>query len=197
MTTATAPAPPRRVNLSEVPLAPWRNGGGVTCELLAAPAGERWHWRISIAEVARDGPFSPYPGVQRWIALVEGPGFALDFGAQNRRVLRRPAPLHFDGTLAPHCTLLAGPTRDLNLMLRGVPGRMEHAHPNTSWAPRTRQAGVYATGSGVLHVGQARYEFPAESLLWFDNAPATLVLETTPARPAWWLAVDSDTVAAP
>ena len=43
----------------------WRNGGGQTRELAAAPAGEQWHWRISLAEVRQDGAFSAYPGVTR------------------------------------------------------------------------------------------------------------------------------------
>ena len=51
------------IRLNEVAPVPWRNGGGVTRELLAWPSPGDWALRISVAEVERDGPFSRYPGV--------------------------------------------------------------------------------------------------------------------------------------
>ena len=47
----------------------WRNGGGQTRELLAWPHGADWSVRISLADIEADGPFSPFPGVQRWFAV--------------------------------------------------------------------------------------------------------------------------------
>jgi environmental stress-induced protein Ves len=41
---------------------PWKNGGGVTRELLAWPGGGDWQVRISVAEIEADGPFSSFPG---------------------------------------------------------------------------------------------------------------------------------------
>ena len=55
----------RRVLLSDVKASPWKNGGGVTREIAkgaAAGPDDDWGWRISIAEVERDGPFSTFPG---------------------------------------------------------------------------------------------------------------------------------------
>ncbi|MEO8526020.1 MAG: HutD family protein [Caldimonas sp.] len=44
---------------------PWRNGGGVTRELLAWPGVGDWCVRVSIADIEADGPFSTFSGVQR------------------------------------------------------------------------------------------------------------------------------------
>ena len=56
---------------------PWRNSGGVTRELLRWPDTDNWLWRISVAEVASDGAFSHFAGVQRWLAILSGTGVRL------------------------------------------------------------------------------------------------------------------------
>ena len=56
---------------------PWKNGGGITRDQLAWPDAAHWQLRISVAEVARAGPFSAYPGIQRWFAVVQGAGVVL------------------------------------------------------------------------------------------------------------------------
>ena len=54
---------------------PWKNGGGVTHDVIVSPAGatlDDFDWRISIAEIARSGPFSRFPGIDRTLAVLEG-----------------------------------------------------------------------------------------------------------------------------
>lgn len=54
---------------------PWKNGGGVTTEVCAFPAGssiDDFQWRISLAEVTSAGPFSRFPGVDRVLTVLEG-----------------------------------------------------------------------------------------------------------------------------
>ena len=46
---------------------PWKNGGGITTEIWVSPegsglAGVPFDWRVSIADVATDGPFSKFAG---------------------------------------------------------------------------------------------------------------------------------------
>jgi uncharacterized protein len=106
------------VRLDDCPEVPWRNGGGRTRELLAWPSAADWQVRVSVAEVAADGPFSAYPGVDRWFAVIEGAGVVLALPTGERRVRAGDAPLAFPGEAAPGCRLIDGPTRDLNLMLR-------------------------------------------------------------------------------
>ena len=54
----------------------WRNGAGLTRELLAWPEPRDWQLRISVADIREDAPFSAYPGVDRWFAVVDGAGRA-------------------------------------------------------------------------------------------------------------------------
>lgn len=60
------------ISLADVPPSPWKNGGGVTRELAVWPGAADWRWRLSVAEVASDGPFSNFEGVQRWLAVLSG-----------------------------------------------------------------------------------------------------------------------------
>ena len=55
-------------------VSPWKNGGGTTTEVAAFPPGaplENFGWRVSIAQVARSGPFSLFPGIDRTLALLD------------------------------------------------------------------------------------------------------------------------------
>lgn len=107
------------VHLSEVRAMPWKNGGGVTRELLAWPSADDWSIRVSVADIERDGPFSSFPGVERHFAVLEGEGVELG----NLGFVRAgDEPVKFDGDLQRDCRLLAGRTRDLNVMIRTAHG---------------------------------------------------------------------------
>ena len=54
------------------PAVPWRNGGGWTREVWRSGDPETFRWRLSIARIDRDGPFSAFPHHQRRIALLDG-----------------------------------------------------------------------------------------------------------------------------
>jgi len=114
----------RHIDVDKVPPMRWRNGGGATRELVAVPAGDDWRIRLSVADINHDGPFSAFPGVNRWFAVIDGPGVVLDLPGGARTLTPSDAPIRFDGADAPPCRLLGGPVRALNLMLRGVGGTM-------------------------------------------------------------------------
>jgi uncharacterized protein len=99
----------RRVD--SVPLQPWKNGGGFARELAAGDG-----WRISLADVERDGAFSVYEGVTRHSVVVSGAGLRLRDGDES---LELPAfePVRYDGGRAWHATLLDGPVQVLNVMV--------------------------------------------------------------------------------
>jgi environmental stress-induced protein Ves len=104
----------------------WRNGGGWTRTIArgrigagAAAGDDGWDWRLSIADIESDGPFSTFPGVDRVLVLLDGAGIELAFADGGRERLLQPlARLAFAGERAVHCALVAGPTRDFNLMWR-------------------------------------------------------------------------------
>jgi uncharacterized protein len=98
---------------------PWRNGMGVTLEIAREPsAGDVFTWRLSLATVASTGPFSNYAGYRRSVTLIEGDGFELDIGGQDRVVLDwLGATAFFPGDAPAQCGLVKGPSTDLSLMV--------------------------------------------------------------------------------
>lgn len=100
---------------------PWKNGGGVTREIAAGPEGataDTFDWRVSLAEVAADGPFSLFPGVDRTLTVVEGAGMDLMVGGEHHIVDEPHWPHEFPGDLETDGRLLDGPVVNLNVMYR-------------------------------------------------------------------------------
>jgi len=108
----------RVIRASENRRVRWKNDGGWTTEIARDPAeGEQFRWRISIAEIERDGPFSSFPGIDRELLLLDGSGIELDIDdAPPRRLAQRFERVRFAGESRVDCRLLAGPTRDFNVM---------------------------------------------------------------------------------
>ena len=100
---------------------PWKNGGGTTAEVAAFPEGstfETFGWRISMADVASDGPFSAFPGIDRTLIVVEGDGIELDVEGIVYPLDAANPKLSFSGDDITTGRLLSGPIRDLNVMTR-------------------------------------------------------------------------------
>ncbi len=111
------------MRLSHVPRSqqislPWKNGAGTTDEILVLPAGagrDAFELRVSSATIAGPAGFSAFPGVERWITVIEGAGVRLDFDG-NRQVLRPLEPHRFDSALTPVGQALEGTARVVNVM---------------------------------------------------------------------------------
>ncbi len=102
---------------------PWKNGGGVTREIASWPpqAGlDSFGWRLSIATIARAGPFSVFAQVDRHIMLLDGDGVRLftHDGRIDHRLDEPHRPFAFSGDEAIDCTLLGGTSNDVNVMTR-------------------------------------------------------------------------------
>jgi len=171
-TAARARAAIRTVRLGDVAPQAWRNGGGRTRELLAWPSADLWSLRISVAEIDRDGPFSAYPGVQRWFAVVDGAGVELSFEAGDIACRRGDAPLSFDGRVAPGCRLLKGPTRDLNLMARHGRSTLQAVRRGEVWEDAWMLRGLYTTVAGEWQAGTGAHAVQAGMLLWVSGSGA-------------------------
>jgi uncharacterized protein len=98
---------------------PWKNGGGVTREILRAPAEPAaFDWRLSLATIGAAGPFSSFAGYHRTLVLVAGAGVELNFEQHGTFRLSTPGQaVSFDGEWQTSCTLLDGPSTDLNLIV--------------------------------------------------------------------------------
>ena len=118
---AFVPAMHRLLKPADYVRMPWKDGGGHTTEIAAHPATatlDSFDWRVSIADVAADGPFSRFPGVDRIIVLVAGAGMRLAGDAHDAELRAPFEPYAFSGDDALSCSLVDGPVRDFNLMLR-------------------------------------------------------------------------------
>jgi uncharacterized protein len=119
----------------------WANGRGTTLEVVAAPSADAWDWRLSIAEVVEDGPFSYLPGIDRLLVVASGDGMTLHTGTASHprtTLLHRYDIAAFSGDDDTTAELQGGPVRDLNLMVRrnssgGRPGlRVVHLEPGAT-----------------------------------------------------------------
>ncbi|MGQ0565316.1 MAG: HutD/Ves family protein [Gemmobacter sp.] len=128
---------------------PWANGRGQTVELARMDDAQGIIWRLSVATVSEDGPFSRFPGVRRSLTVIDGPGFRL----VGEGIALRAAPLQpvaFAGDIDISARDVTGPSRDFNVMTR-----------DTLPAPQVwlTTGGVAAGGLLALYaLGQARID---------------------------------------
>lgn len=134
----------RIVRPEEFTTTPWKNGGGVTHEVLRDEGADPWRWRISIAEVSTDGPFSTFEGLSRILTVIEGAGLELHT-PQGIRAARPFQPLAFSGDTPVDSRMVNGPVRDLNLIYnpQEVTASVEVVDGPASVAAGSGQTGVF------------------------------------------------------
>ncbi|HWS76915.1 MAG TPA: HutD family protein [Thermomonas sp.] len=151
---------------------PWKNGAGWTSEILKVHAGDDrdtndWAWRLSIAEIDADAPFSAFPGVERELVLLSGNGLRLRFDDGGSHALLPPHDkLRFAGERPAFGELIDGPTRDFNLMWKrdAVDAQLWHrplagtvvlfVEPGETWAIHQLAGQArFADDSGLGEVG--------------------------------------------
>jgi environmental stress-induced protein Ves len=96
----------------------WKNGLGTSWEIARGdrPSGVA-SWRLSIAEIGADAPFSVFPNIERHLTVIEGDGIVLSSPVDGERRLNCFESLRFAGEDPIRARPIAGPTRDLNLMV--------------------------------------------------------------------------------
>ncbi|QJE00503.1 HutD family protein [Massilia forsythiae] len=100
---------------------PWKNGAGSTTEIAVFPpdAGfDEFDWRVSLASIAADGPFSVFHGVERTLALVDGHGVTLDIDGEPTLLSAADPVAAFEGEARVVAKLNRGPSTDFNVMTR-------------------------------------------------------------------------------
>ena len=119
----------RRIDVGAIAAQRWKNGAGWTREIALGPAGagqDNFGWRLSVAELEHDAPFSAFPGIDRCIVVIDGAGMALhDSAGAPVRTLAPLEPWAFEGERALHAHLAHGPCRDFNVMTRRGAWRAE------------------------------------------------------------------------
>ena len=198
------------IETQAVPAIPWKNGGGVTRELLTWPghsgpdcsgpdcSGPDWLLRLSVATIDQDGPFSAFPGVQRWFAVLAGEGVRLDFAGKPHIQRSHAMPYEFDGGNPPYCRLIQGSTLDLNLMSQRGQASMIRMQRDVAFSTTAVWRAMYCVSAGVWRdsAGQSR-DLPAHTLLWSDAVDAGthwFFAATDPSMPVhgFWLSYQTD-----
>ncbi|WP_161966109.1 HutD family protein [Steroidobacter cummioxidans] len=167
---------------------PWKNGGGETREILASPAGatlDALDWRISLATIASDAPFSTFNGIERTLCVIHGAGIRLQLAdGAPELLLDTSAPYTFAGEAAASATLVAGSTVDLNVMTRR--GRFQHAVKRLSIEARQH---LHATATTTLvfcqrgdlqcEVDGATAQLGSEDCVVFEGETSPIELSAT------------------
>jgi len=143
----------QRFDLAGIPASPWKNGGGETREIVCRPAGsgsENFAWRVSVARINSDGPFSLFPGVDRVITLLEGKGISLKSpDGDIDHILDRPLiPFAFPGEAAIRAEMLGGESLDFNVMTRRSVCAAEFETTRRMLFRRLPSAGLVMAGPG-------------------------------------------------
>ena len=95
---------------------PWANGLGTSYEVASdRNADGEWTWRVAIAPVVLDGPFSVMPGVDRELVVIEGNGMVLNVDDESVKCMPGQV-VRFSGDSVTIARLVDGPTVDLGLM---------------------------------------------------------------------------------
>lgn len=175
------------IRLHDCPPQPWKNGLGSTCEIAVHPEGagsDDFLWRVSIAKVDSAAPFSSFPGIDRQIALLDGNGFTMTLDDDRVHALTTPfVPFAFAGEACVAVTLLDGPTRDFNLMVRRAQARgdirvwqePDTQVPDPSTVLVYCARGVIDTTEGPLHAGDAWRPSPASPVKLHHHAVALVI----------------------
>jgi environmental stress-induced protein Ves len=158
---------------------PWKNGGGSTTEIAIRPAGaslEAFDWRVSMARVASDGPFSDFIGIDRSLVVVKGTGLVLTIGDNAPVTLSSGAePVSFPGDTPTSARLTAGEITDLNVMTRrgGFRHRLLRIDTSTSCDIGDDDIAVVLSLDGTTAVTSGR------SSATLDHGDAVLLSRTT------------------
>jgi len=192
---------------SQQPVTQW--AGGETRQLAIAPAGATvaardFHWRFSTATVLQSGPFTTFGGYNRYLAIRSGAGLDLAVttpGAPQHR-MQLTSPLHqacFAGSALTSAELLAGPVRDINLMVSaGLQGGLRALQllaqqplsltgvTNASWL---LYVDGLATGQHILvQSGSQHWLLAAGDVLVLPAASCTLSATVDCSLVAAWIA---------
>jgi environmental stress-induced protein Ves len=150
---------------------PWANGRGTSYEVVRG-GGDPWSWRVAIAPVVEDGPFSSLPGVDRWLAVMDDAPIVLvidgtECGAHRGEVVA------FAGEAQVTARLPGGPTRDCGLMVRrgAAAGSMQVTGPG-----RVRGTVLVALEPASVRAGdQVVTLSPGDALLSHEPRDAQVV----------------------
>ncbi len=159
------------ISLDHCPKTLWKNGAGVTQELLRL-GEEPFELRFSVAQVTNDGPFSIYPEHDRVLLLLEG-RLQL-FRTKDNILLNTFEPFYFSGDEVITSKLLTGKSRDFNVIYRkGIKVEVEVLKLDNTFIVLEKNTYVYVSN------GQLEYEGAFYSdALFYDSGKIKITTPT-------------------
>lgn len=158
---------------------PWANGRGTSYEIASDrnEAGE-WTWRLAMAPVNEDGPFSRIECVNRSLAVVEGVGMLLSVDRKKLQCLPMQV-VRFRGDAVTEAALTDGPIMDINLMVRRKEAEGEMAMVSDAGLLNDVSIVVAVGGSAQVKSGDSIIELERhDSVLECDADSISLVSGT-------------------
>lgn len=181
----------RRILTSEIQATPWKNGGGVTREIATGGPpgpGPGWGWRVSLAEVAQDGPFSIFPETDRVIAVIDGAGMDLISPDGAAIALEPFQAVRISGDDPLSGRLRHGPVRDLNVMVL----RAHFAADMDLWqGPRSATSTVGSEDCLLIHSLAGRCAVRVDGGSTHDLMPGEILVHEGEGSLGFQLAEDS------
>ena len=158
---------------------PWANGRGTSYEIASdrSDAGE-WTWRLAMAPVNEDGPFSRIECVNRFLAVVEGAGMLLS--VDRKKLQCKPMQVvRFRGDAITEAVLTDGPITDINLMIRRKEAEGEMAVVSDSGLLNEASIIVALGGSAQVKCGDSTIDLERhDSILECDAETIALISGT-------------------
>ena len=158
---------------------PWANGRGTSYEIASDrnEAGE-WAWRLAMAPVNEDGPFSRIECVNRSLAVVEGAGMLLSVDRKKLPCLPMQV-VQFRGDAITEATLTDGPIMDINLMVRRKEAEGEMAIISNAGLINGASIVVAVGGSAQVKSGDSTIDLERhDSILECDAETISLISGT-------------------
>ena len=125
---------------------PWKNGLGTTTELWRLERDGQLLARLSRAAVVEDGPFSLFPGIERNLTVLSGPGFRLTGTGLNLRC-DPLVPVAFPGDVAVMASETSGrQSDDFNVMTASHLPKPEVSVTRNADLPSKGTLALYALG---------------------------------------------------
>ena len=142
----------RRLTPADYTRQPWKNGKGETVELARADRDGALLWRLSMATVAEDGPFSIFPGIERNLTVLDGPGFRLVGDGIDLPCLPL-SPVAFPGDVPVQAIQTGGQvSRDFNVMTaRALPVPQVEVVTDARNVAAADLTAVFALGASVVN----------------------------------------------
>jgi len=113
------PPPARVIRFADYPVTAWKNGRGVTREVISVgtrPDGT-FGWRLSMADIVVDAPFSRFAGIERHLAVLAGGPLEIVVEGTPRRIEVGGAITTFAGDAVVSARPIEATVTDLNLMI--------------------------------------------------------------------------------